>query len=379
MSTKYKLNKTRMERRNTTTMMFDEVALKHGGMLATNGHSLYKSRDVIMDCLDHILDRTPTSHYPITIADVGTADGSTSVALLNEIIERIQSHTGKSRQIMIHYTDQPTNDFNRMLNVINDQAGLNLGPDVFCSAVGRTMFEQCLPDASTDLIFSAIAAFNLSKSPCQLQDGLNPTEANSQEIDAYNSQAASDWKTFLIMRGRELRPGGYMVVLNIGTTKQGEVTVNIKGGMNTMSHVLRNLLEDDLISKEEFLNCNVKAAYYRTEEDFALPFKDNDKDIEETGLELVSTRSFVSKLDHPSFDVSNKDDATKKMYAERIVAGIKPWLFGDIYNGLSCKRSQQERESLVEIYFSRLWDFAYKNDDQTPQLGLIEVVARKRV
>ncbi|OWF53841.1 benzoate carboxyl methyltransferase-like [Mizuhopecten yessoensis] len=366
-----------MESRTTTPMMFDEFALKHGGMLATNGHSLYKSRDVIMDCLDHILECTHTSQHPITIADVGTSDGSTSAALLNEVIGKIQCHTGKSRQLMIYYTDQQTNDFNRMFNVIN--AGLNIGPKVFCAAVGRTMFEQCLPDKSTDLIFSAIATFYLSKSPCKIQDGLNPTKENSKEMDAFNSQAASDWKTFLVMRGRELRPGGYLVVLSIGTTKQGEVSVPIKGGYNTLSHVIRNLLADDIITKEEFLDCNLNAELYRTEEAYALPFRDNAKDLSETGLELVSTRSFVHKLDHPSFAVYNKDDATKKVYADRIVAGIKPWLYGYIYNGLSCTRSQQERESLVEIYFSMLWDFAYKNDNQTPQLGLIEVVARKRV
>ncbi|XP_033754393.1 gibberellic acid methyltransferase 1-like [Pecten maximus] len=355
---------------SSNVMLYDGLALKHGGMFATNGHSLYKSRDVIMDCLAQILKRSNASHPLITIADIATADGSTSLELLNDIIDTIHKRNGKSQQILLYYTDLPNNDFNRMFNVI--QAGLNLCPNVFCAAVGHTMFEQCLPDKAADLMFSSIAVMNLSKRLPRSEDGQGSIE------EMIKAQAALDWKSFLVMRGRELRPGGYLVVLSIGTTKQGDVTVQISGGVSSFRHVLRTLMTDDLITKDEFLDCSVLPQVYRTEADHALPFEENDKDVLETGLELVSIRSFVNKLNHPSFEVSDKDDATKKAYADRIIAGIKTWQYGFIYDGLSHNRSQEERESLVGVYFSRLWDFAYKNSNEIPQIALVEVVARKR-
>ncbi|XP_033758215.1 benzoate carboxyl methyltransferase-like [Pecten maximus] len=371
------VEKQQMEGRGiSNSMVFDGLTLEYGGMLATNGHSLYKSRDVIMDCLDKIFaDFEVTSQPLITVADVGTSDGSTSLNLLNDIIDKIRVDSGQCRELMIYYTDLPGNNFNRMFSVL--QAGLHFGPDVFYAAVGRTMFEKCLPDNSTDLIFSSIAAMYLSKRPCQLKDGCYPRQENLEEMKAYHDQATLDWKTFLVMRGRELRRGGYLVVLNIGITKQGETTIHLKGGFGTLGHVLKRMVADGLITEDEFLDCNTLFELNRTEDDYALPFTENDKDLLETGLELVSTRSFVNKLNHPSFEVADKDDATKTVYADRIVAGIKPWLYAIVYNGLSDRRSQRERESLAEIYFSRLWDFAYQNDDQIPQLALVEIVAKK--
>ncbi|XP_060063899.1 uncharacterized protein LOC132544331 [Ylistrum balloti] len=358
---------------NSNSVVFDKLVLEHGGMLATNGHALYQSRDVIMDCLDKMLRCSNTLRPLITVADIGTADGSTSLVLCNEIIEKVRKY---HKQIMLHYTDLPDNDFNRMFSII--QEGLRRGPDVFSAAIGRSMFKQCLPDQSTDFIFSSVAAMNLSKRLRRPNINQSPDQSNENDVKALKTLAALDWKTFLVMRGKELRPGGYLVVLNIGTTKYGETTVNIHGGKATLDQILKTMLADGLITKNEFLDCSSCSLVERTETEHIAPFKENDKDLEETGLELVSIRSFVHQLKHPTFSVSNKDEATKKLYADRIVAGIKPWLNNSIYRGLSSERSTSEREILVEKYFAKLWDFAYKNNDQIPHLALVEIVAKRR-
>ncbi|XP_060080814.1 uncharacterized protein LOC132560180 [Ylistrum balloti] len=357
---------------------FDSLSLRHGGMYATNGHALYRSRNVIMDCIAKLLDCDKVSRALITVADIGTADGSTSLSLLNDIISEIRKYPGESRQILICYTDQPGNDFNRLFNVIHGETGLRRDPKVFYSVIGRTMYEQCLPDSSADLIFSSIAAMALSKSHCCFVNGVSPLYASEDELVPYKAKVTLDWKTFLLKRAKELRPGGYLVVLNIGTTKQGEIPIHIEGGMATLGHILKTLVVDGLITKDEFMECNIGYEMFRTEDDHALPFKENDNELLEIGLELVSTRSFVHKMSHASFAITKKDDVTKKAYADRIIAGIKPWFHDSIYKGMSCTRSQQERECLVNTYFQRLWEFAYSHNNQIPQMALVEIVARKR-
>ncbi|XP_069107252.1 probable maltase-glucoamylase 2 [Argopecten irradians] len=334
--------------------------------------------NILRNMTESILDKWDSASPCLTIADVGSSDSTASMDIFNDIIERCAREriASKVRQIMIYYTDIPKNDFNRMTDAIN--AGLHIGPDIFYAAVGRTMFEQCLPDRSNDLIISSLAAMYLSKCPCKLRDACFPDRGDGEERKQYYDQSMLDWITFLVMRGKELRKEGYLVVLTLGTTDRGDTTLHLKGGTFTLDRIFKSLMEDSLITKEEFINCNVYHEVTRREADFALPFAEKDGDVQKGGLELVSTRSFVSILDHPSFGVTEKDERTKKLYADRIVAGIKPWLYNFIYNGLGDNRSNLEKEQLLDVYFKRIRDFAFMNGDLVPQMALIEIVARKR-
>ncbi|XP_033733118.1 uncharacterized protein LOC117322354 isoform X2 [Pecten maximus] len=363
--------------------MVDSYDDKFGsGMYAANGYSLYLSQATILDCVERICKRQ-SAHVPITVADFGTADGRTSLQLLNNVIATTQELSGVAKPVMIYHEDQTNNDFTLLYRVIQGtedegQGGLKLSSNVFQAAVGRSMYEQCLPNNSVDISFSSIAVHNLSRRPCRIEGGVSSCDGTEKEKTKIKEQSARDWEQFVYMRGKELSPGGYLVVLNLGADKDGKGVSPIKGGYPQLGKLLSKMLHDGLITQEEFLDANFDVDIYRTEEDHSRPFTQGDR-LTQMGLELVSVRSFTNWLEHHTFDIVHKDEATKAEYAERVVAGIKPWFYHVIYNGLSKTRPLEERTRLTDLYFDRMRAFAHDNHGGKTQIPLVETVVRKRL
>ncbi|XP_060076536.1 uncharacterized protein LOC132556164 [Ylistrum balloti] len=369
-----------MKRYSTMVDSYDD---KFGsGMYAANGYSLYLSQSTILRCIEEICKRQSV-HMPITIADFGTADGRTSLNLLNNAITTIQEMSGAAKPVMIYHEDQATNDFNLLYRVIEGtedegQDRLKLSSSVFQAAIGRSMYEECLPNNSVDLAFSSIVVHNLSRRPCRIEGGTLSCDGNEKEKALIKEQSAKDWERFVYLRGKELSPGGYLVVLNCGVDKTGKNLHPISGGMPRLGKLLNTMLQDGLITQEEFLDANFDVDIYRTEEDHSRPFTHGGM-AKQLGLELVSVRSFINTLQHPTFDIVDKDAAAKAEYAERVVAGIKPWFYHVIYNGLSEKRPHEERKQLTDLYFDRMRAFAYDNHAGGTEIPLVETVVRKRL
>ncbi|XP_033759089.1 uncharacterized protein LOC117341335 [Pecten maximus] len=95
------------------------------------------------------------------------------------------------------------------------------------------------------------------------------------------------------------------------------------------------------------------------------------------GLELVSVRVEKHYVQHPVYDVANKDVKDKEEYAKHVVAGIRPWLYYVIYGGLSQSRTETENQAIVEEYFDRVYRHAYSNSDHKPYMVVSEVIIRK--
>ncbi|XP_069124149.1 uncharacterized protein [Argopecten irradians] len=363
--------------------MVDNYDDKFGsGMYAANGYSLYLSQATILDCVEKICKRQ-SAHVPLTIADFGTADGRTSLQLLNNAIVTAKEQSGVAKPVMIYHEDQSFNDFNLLYRVVRGeedegQSGLTFSVNVYQAVIGRTMYEQCLPNNSVDIAFSSLTVHNLSRRPCRIEGGVLSCDGTDEEKALIKEQSSKDWEQFVYVRGKELSPGGYLVVLNCGVDKTGKELLSIQGGMPRLGKLLGTMLHDCLITEEEFLNTNFDVDIYRTEEDHSYPFTHGDK-LTEMGLELVSVRSFINKLEHHTFDIVDKDEATKAEYAERVVAGIKPWFYHVVYNGLSSKRSAEERTRLTDIYFDRMRAFAYDNHGGRTEIPLVETVVRKRL
>ncbi|XP_033757651.1 uncharacterized protein LOC117340013 [Pecten maximus] len=132
----------------------------------------------------------------------------------------------------------------------------------------------------------------------------------------------------------------------------------------------------DMAATEEFLDANFDVDIYRTEEDHSRPFTQGDR-LTQIGLELISVRSFTNWLEHHTFDIVDKDEATKVEYAERVVAGIKPWFYHVVFNALSRTRPKEERKRLTDLYFDRMRAFAHDNQGGKTRMPLVETVVRK--
>jgi hypothetical protein len=104
---------------------------------------------------------------PVVIADYGSSQGKNSLAPIQLAITHTRQRIGPSRPIMVYHIDQPTNDFNSLFEVLATDPGRYAldDPHVFPCAIGKSFYEQVLPDASVHLAWSSYAAVWLSRIP----------------------------------------------------------------------------------------------------------------------------------------------------------------------------------------------------------------------
>ncbi|XP_033759250.1 uncharacterized protein LOC117341486 [Pecten maximus] len=240
------------------------------------------------------------------------------------------------------------------------------------------MYKQCLPDNSIDLGISTLATHYLSKQVCQIKDGIYYDEADDGEQTLIKEQAKSDWRAFVTSRGRELKPGGFLITFNASSNDNDQTTAQFEKGQFSIGYIVSDMVSEGIITQEEYLATNIHSYIGRTAEDFKEPFTSDLPEIKELGLELVSIRSVKHYTLQQTFDV-NKDTTDKLKYSERIVAMVYPWLHHVIYRGLSDSRTEDEKEMITDQYFRRMQTYAFEHTVFKPYLIATEVVMKKKM
>jgi hypothetical protein len=92
----------------------------------------------------------------------------------------------------------------------------------FPSAIGRSFYEQVLPPEHVHLAWSSYAVMWLSRIPTQISGHFYAGRGTDAERDAFRRQAAEDWRSFLALRARELRPGGRLVIVLAASNDAGD-------------------------------------------------------------------------------------------------------------------------------------------------------------
>ena len=185
--------------------------------LATRGAEdvINKSIPLVIDALNSISILEDQSDF--TFTDMGTADGGTSLKLVEKLMHSIRK---KKPQIDINivYVDQPKNDFNSLVKTV---LGLGHFPsyletleNVYPFFSANSFYKQILPDNSLDFGFSATAMHWLSKKPCDISHHVHMVGAEGDEYIAFSEQGKKAWETILLQRARELIAGGQLVFLN---------------------------------------------------------------------------------------------------------------------------------------------------------------------
>lgn len=194
----------------------------------------------------------PQAPRPITIADYGAANGYNSLQPLKAVISAVRTRTRPEHAILVTHTDLPDNDFTALFTTLANEADSYLKGDraTFASAVGRSFYEQILPSGSVTLGWSSWATHWLSRVPAQIPDHIHI--AHSADADArraYSRQAAMDWHDFLAFRGREVAPGGRMVVVTLGLDDAGQA--GFGAVMEALAESLHILVERGTLRPEE--------------------------------------------------------------------------------------------------------------------------------
>jgi hypothetical protein len=249
------------------------------------------------------LDR---GNQPIVIADYGSSQGKNSLAPMQLGIKAVRSQLGPDRPIFVFHVDLPANDFNTLFEVLDshpDRYALE-DANVFPCAIGRSFYEQVLPSSCVDLGWCSYAAVWLSRVPAPIPGHFIAFRGSDAVRAEFAHQAAQDWKSFLMLRGTELRPGGRLVVVLPARDDDG-----LSGFEDLMDHaneVLREMVDEGAIEAEERARM-VLAAYPRRKCDLLAPFHPDGQfenlSVEHCDLSTLADAAWSDYQRHGNRDV----------------------------------------------------------------------------
>ena len=328
--------------------------MSEGGLysLATKG-----AKDVIDNATPRVLQATEQiglDKSAFTIADMGCADGGTSLDMIRKVIGRIKQHSANTA-ITIIYADQPANDFNALVDIIHGrtqfQSWLGQYDNVFPLVSGSSFYLQCVPDHSLDFIFSATAMHWLSTKPCNISDHVHMVGASGDEYEQFCQQAKTDWKTILACRAAEMKPGSKMVLVNFCRDEHGQYLGNT-GGHNMFdifNEIWQDFINAGIITETEYQNMTLPQ-YYRTVEEFSEPLTDPQNDAYKAGLRLDSIETGVVPC---PFAEEFKIHGDTKKFADGLIPTVRSWNQSIFKAGLDPSRPETERTEIIESYYSK--------------------------
>ncbi|BBY15294.1 class I SAM-dependent methyltransferase [Mycolicibacterium litorale] len=214
----------------------------------------------------------PHAPQPIAIADYGAATGHNSLLPICAALKVLRTRTTREHSVLVAHTDVPENDFTAMFRTLTEDPDSYLRKDAaaFASAVGRSFYSQILPSNSITLGWSSYAVQWLSRVPTPVPDHLLVAHTTDASVRAaYARQAAHDWHEFIAFRGRELCPGGRLVVMTMGIGEDGEY--GYRPLLAAMTDALAELAGAGLVREDELRRMTIPTVGRRAAE-FMAPF-----------------------------------------------------------------------------------------------------------
>jgi hypothetical protein len=183
-----------------------------------------------------------------------------------------RARTRPEQSVLVTHTDVPENDFTELFRTLSDDPDTYLKKDhpSFASAVGRSFYAQILPSNSVNLAWSSWSIQWLSRVPMPIPDHVVSAYSRDEHVHtAYAKQAARDWHEFVAFRGRELSPGGRLVVMTLAIGEDGDV--GYRPLMDAVMETLADLLARKVITEDELQGMAIPIAGRRAR-DFLSPF-----------------------------------------------------------------------------------------------------------
>jgi SAM-dependent methyltransferase len=338
----------------------------HGtaGFMAMKGAGYYSkattgARDVINGATPLILsavDRMALGHGAgvIRVADMGCADGGTSLDMWRKVLSHIRS-IAPARAIEIVYTDLPRNDFSQLFRTVHGQTErqsyMGEVPEVYPFASATSFHQAIVSPATLDLGFSATASHYVSRAPCTISDHIHMVGAIGAEREAFRKQGAADWQSFLLNRARELRPGGRLCLFNFGIDSQCRY-LGSTGGVSmfdTFNDLWRGLAREGRITHEEYRNTNFPQ-HYRTEAEFTAPLIDASDPVHAAGLRLEHVEERIVRCPYAR-DFESHGDAER--FAREYIPTLRSWSEPVFVAGLDAARPPQDKAAIVDEFYHR--------------------------
>lgn len=214
----------------------------------------------------------PKPPQPIVIADYGAANGLNSLLSIDAAIAVLRKRTRPEHSVLVAHTDRPDNDFTELFNTLENDPDTYLKKDksIFVSAIGRSFYSQILPSDSVHLAWSSWAIHWLTRVPCGIDDHIQVNFCSDPTVRAaFARQAAHDWHEFVAFRGRELSPGGRLVVMTMAVGDDDDF--GFRPLLSAMLDALDELGDDGLLTADEVARMCIPTVARRAA-DFVAPF-----------------------------------------------------------------------------------------------------------
>lgn len=303
-------------------------------------------------------DSSSTQQSPFVVVDYGSSEGGNSIVPMSTVV-RVVRQLVPQRPITVIHNDRPTNDFTQLFKTVSDpEKGYSHVSDrVFFMGVGRSFYEQIIPDSSVHLGFAATAFHWMSRAgvPDQPEDEI--------------SQGAQDWRTLMDLRARELAPGGTLVMILPAETEEVDPTTSTfkrKGayGRNVwriLCKHLRELHDERLISHEEYRSMLHFPTFARTEREVREYFNSSNAPIRLTSLEMVAIPCPYFEQFAASVSGDNRSEAeisqAATVYAQNFERSIRSWtemmLINNCIKANPETRNRENVKPLIEELYRR--------------------------
>jgi len=226
---------------------------------------------------------------PLIVADYGSSQGRNSLAPLGAAIGVLRERAGADRPIAVVHTDLPGNDFSALFQTVATDPGSYLRGDanIFAYAIGRSFYESLIPPGSVTLGWSSWAVQWMSRVPAAVPDHIHHSRSAVASVRAaYARQGAEDWQTFLALRGRELRPGGRLVILLMALGEDGDF--GFGPVMDHLQAALTDFVAEGFVARAEHARMAIPTVG-RSRDDLLAPFAASARFA---GLEMVQLDIF---------------------------------------------------------------------------------------
>ncbi|XP_046557222.1 probable 7-methylxanthine methyltransferase 5 [Haliotis rubra] len=336
-----------------------------------HGSTLAKQTSIYTDPVrDRILNRAKAIPFTakdsvFNIGDYGAADGSASMVFIGQLLATLKDQHGPDTQFQIIYEDTEVNDFNslfkRMSGTIPDSPSYLLEKDnVYVLASGTDFYKQCVPSNSMHFIMCMISVHWLSKTPVKYNDSVYKyPESSTEEKMALDRQAEVDLDTFLLLRSREMKQGGLLVICvgcEFEDMNSGEVKYTVETMITLLTETWKEFRDSGKITKDEFVNTNFSICLYKMDQ-LRKPFDDKLSAVSQSGLCLLSAETvIIPDIFYTTWkekkDKEGIDD--REEFARLYVAAHRNWSNSTFMNGLSDSRSREEKEKIVADLYDRV-------------------------